>query len=66
MSSLRVWKNRMGMMQGALARHNRASLEKLLEQSSAVDGSIKGFAGGKPWDNLETLILKLAGVAPSP
>ncbi len=61
LSSLRVWKNRMSLMQGALGRHSRNSLNRLLEQATAVDGSIKGFAGGKPWDNLETLILDLAG-----
>ncbi|TDG12575.1 DNA polymerase III subunit delta [Seongchinamella unica] len=61
LSALRVWKNRMSLMQGALGRHSRASLNRLLEQATAVDGSIKGFAGGKPWDNLETLILELAG-----
>jgi DNA polymerase-3 subunit delta len=51
----------MGLMQGALGRHSRNSLNSLLEQATAVDGSIKGFAGGKPWDNLESLILDLAG-----
>ena len=61
LSALRVWKNRMGLMQGALGRHSRNSLNSLLEQATAVDGSIKGFAGGKPWDNLESLILDLAG-----
>ena len=61
LSTLRVWKNRMSLMQGALGRHSRNSLNSLLEQATAVDGSIKGFAGGKPWDNLESLILDLAG-----
>jgi DNA polymerase-3 subunit delta len=61
LSGLRVWKNRMGMMQGALARHSQASLDELLEQAARVDGSIKGFADGRPWDALETLVLKLAG-----
>jgi DNA polymerase-3 subunit delta len=32
----------------------------LLEQAFRVDGSIKGYAGGSPWDHLETLILDLA------
>ena len=61
LTSLRVWKNRMGLMQGALNRHSSLSLSALLEQSAQVDGSIKGFAGGKPWDNLESLVLGLAG-----
>jgi len=62
LSSLRVWKNRIGLMQGALGRHSRDSLSHLMEQATEVDGSIKGFSGGKPWDNLESLILDLASV----
>ncbi len=49
-------KNRMPLMQAALARHDPNSLSLLLEQAVQVDGSIKGFAGGKPWDNLEGLV----------
>ena len=56
LNARRVWQNRMPLMQAALARHDASSLSMLLEQAAVVDGSIKGFAGGKPWDNLETLI----------
>jgi len=59
LSALRVWKNRMPLMQSALARHNTQSLSQLLEQIARVDGSIKGFAEGRPWDNLESLIAGL-------
>ena len=62
LSARRVWQSRMPLMQAALARHNSDSLSRLVEQASAVDGSIKGFAGGKPWDNLENLIAGLCGV----
>jgi DNA polymerase-3 subunit delta len=54
-----VWKSRMPMMQAALTRHDADSLSKLLEAVFAVDGSVKGFADGKPWDNLEQLITDL-------
>jgi len=54
-----VWKNRISLMQAALARHNPASMAVLLEQGVKVDGSIKGFAGGRPWDNLEDLVISL-------
>ena len=60
LAGLRVWKNRMGMMQGALARHDKASLDNLLEQAARVDGSIKGFSDGRPWDNMEALVRDLA------
>ncbi|MCB1677413.1 MAG: DNA polymerase III subunit delta [Halioglobus sp.] len=55
----RVWKTRIPLLQGALVRHDRHSLSLLLERAATVDGSIKGFADGRPWDNLETLILDL-------
>lgn len=62
LSARRVWNNRMPLMQAALGRHNSSSLSLLLEQAAAVDGSIKGFAGGKPWDNLESLVIGLCQV----
>ncbi len=62
LSARRVWQSRMPLMQAALARHDSDSLSQLVEQALAVDGSIKGFAGGKPWDNLENLIAGLCGM----
>ena len=59
LSSRRVWQNRMPLMQAALARHNTHSLSLLLEQAARADGSIKGFADGKPWDNLSRLVITL-------
>ncbi len=60
LNARRVWKNRISLMQGALARHTPQSMARLLEQASKVDGSIKGFAGGRPWDNLEDLVIGLS------
>jgi DNA polymerase-3 subunit delta len=62
LNARRVWPNRIPLMQTALARHDTASMSVLLEQAVTVDGSIKGYAGGKPWDNLEDLVLSLCGV----
>jgi DNA polymerase-3 subunit delta len=59
LNARRVWKNRIPVMQAALARHDTHSLSLLLEQAAQVDGSIKGFADGKPWDNLERLVTGL-------
>lgn len=63
LSARRVWQNRMPFMQAALARHDTNSLSLLLEQAALVDGSIKGFADGKPWDNLERLVTRLCQVS---
>lgn len=62
LSARRVWPNRMPFMQAALARHDTHSLSLLLGQSALVDGSIKGFADGNPWDNLERLVLGLCRI----
>ncbi len=62
LNARRVWQNRIPLMQAALARHTVDSLARLLEQALAVDGSIKGYAQGKPWDNLEDLITSLCSV----
>lgn len=59
MQARRVWKNRMPLLQGALNRHDPDSLHQLLEQATAVDGSIKGYGTGKPWDHLESLVTAL-------
>ena len=61
LAALRVLKNRMGIRQGALARQDKASLDNLLEQAARVDGSIKGFSDGRHWDNMEVLVMGLAG-----
>ncbi|MEZ5503497.1 MAG: DNA polymerase III subunit delta [Halioglobus sp.] len=59
----RVWPSRMPFMQAALTRHDANSLSLLLEQAARVDGSIKGFAEGKPWDNLERLVMGLCRIS---
>lgn len=60
LAALRVWKNRLGVMQAALKRHDAASLDRLMTLAARADGSIKGFADGRPWDNLESLVLSLS------
>ena len=55
----RVWKSRMPVMQAALSRHNSDSLAGLIEQAAMIDGSIKGYAEGNPWDRLEQLVTSL-------
>jgi len=63
LSAQRVWKTRMSMMQSALARHDTDSLSELVTFLCEIDGSIKGYADGKPWDHLEALVARLCRVA---
>lgn len=57
-----VWKSRLPLMQAALKRLDSAALANLLDQAVAVDGSIKGYARGRPWDQLERLVTGLCGL----
>ncbi len=59
LGAMGVWKNRVPVMQAALSRHDADSLSHLLEDVLTVDGSVKGFADGNPWDNLERLVTGL-------
>lgn len=57
---LGVWRSRLNLMQQALGRHNRASLETCSRLNFAADGSAKGFMPGDCWDYLESLVVALA------
>jgi DNA polymerase-3 subunit delta len=57
---LGVWRSRINLLQSALARHNRESLEACLSLNFAADGSAKGYMPGNCWDYLESLIVTLA------
>lgn len=59
-NSHRVWKSREDAVRSALKRHNSRALSKMLHSALEVDGSIKGFASGDPWDRLDQLLLSLA------
>ncbi len=56
----RVWQSRAPLVEAALRRHSLASLGALLRRATAVDGSIKGYADGRPWDHLDRLASALA------
>ena len=62
---LGVWRSRINLLQSALARHNRESLEACLSLNFAADGSAKGYMPGNCWDYLESLIVTLATGASS-
>jgi len=59
LASHRVWRSREGVVQQALQRHSSDSLGRLLAQLAVADGSIKGFADGRPWDHLEGIVVVL-------
>jgi DNA polymerase-3 subunit delta len=66
LAQARVWKNRQPVLQAALSRHDASTCAALLRQAAHVDGCIKGYAPGSTWDNLELLLLALAGRGEAP
>ncbi|EED31355.1 DNA polymerase III, delta subunit [gamma proteobacterium NOR5-3] len=60
LNEARVWKSRQSVIQAAMRRHTIASCEELLSLAAHVDGCIKGYAQGNPWEHMEWLILGLA------
>ena len=66
LAEARVWKNRQPALQAALQRHTTASCDRLLALAGRVDGSVKGYASGDPWELLDLLLLGLAGRGETP
>ncbi|GAB3280829.1 DNA polymerase III subunit delta [Parahaliea aestuarii] len=57
----KLWQNRLPMVQSALGRHDLDALGELLQLAAAVDGSIKGYARGNTWNQLDNLVTALSG-----
>lgn len=60
LNEARVWRSRQPMMQAAMSRHSVASAEALIALAAHIDGCIKGYAQGDPWQHMEWLVLRLA------
>ncbi len=56
-----VWASRQSLIRRALQRHTIAGLALMLEASIRLDQLIKGSGIGHAWDDLESLLLALAG-----
>jgi len=66
LAAARVWQSRQSVLQAALGRHSEQSAARLLRLAAHVDGCIKGYASGNPWDAMELLLLALAGHGEAP
>jgi DNA polymerase-3 subunit delta len=60
MQAERVWQNRTAIVGSALRNHTMDTLENLLLDARLVDQSVKGMLKRKPWDELNSMVLKLA------
>lgn len=66
LAAARVWQKRQPILQAALERHDGDGCARLLQAALHVDGCIKGYATGDPWQQLELLLLALAGDGTAP
>ena len=57
----RVWSKRKSIVGRCLKGRSVTVLETCLRQLSCVDGQLKGVRPGQPWDQLENILLQLAG-----
>jgi DNA polymerase-3 subunit delta len=57
-----VWKNRMPLMRQAYQRNTANSVQNLFRLAHRVDNSAKGAHSLSPWQVLDRLLLRLAGV----
>ena len=64
LKKLGVWRNRQGLVRGALARHSVGSSYRLLQRLGEADARAKGQAPGDPWQALAGIVVCLAGSAP--
>lgn len=58
--SLRIWDSKAALLKSALGHHSPDSIDTLISLAARTDGSIKGFADGRPWDNLAELVITLS------
>ena len=61
MQNAYVWQSRQKLVGGALERLGQKPLERLLVELARTDRILKGAARGNGWDQMERIILRLAG-----
>lgn len=61
LKSAGAWQSRAGPLKLALERHGATTWLRLLATTALIDRQIKGQAGGRAWDTLEALVVRLAG-----
>lgn len=61
MQQNRVWGKRMPVVGMALSKHDSIALETMLEHAARIDQSVKGLNQLNTWDELSSLLMKIAG-----
>ena len=58
----RVWEKRIPLVEKCLGRHEVRSLQEMILQLGIVDRMVKGLEHGDPWQKLQDVIYRLAGL----
>ncbi len=66
MQNMKVWKNRMSLVNRALQHSTPSQLEELLLLAGAIDQASKGMRKANAWDELASLCASLSGQTLSP
>lgn len=61
-SSYRIWDQKKRPMNAVLKRHSSKSLDKLLSYCATIDKTLKSSQRLQAWDQLNTLLLAIAGI----
>ena len=59
-----ILKRRRPLLEKVIQRHSERNFREMLQMTGNIDRSIKGLDKKNPWDELLTLTLYLAGIAP--
>ncbi len=57
----RIWQTRQPLLRRALQRLSTRQVQTLLRDSVRIDWMVKGMDTGEPWDELESLLVAMAG-----
>lgn len=60
-SRFRIFDKQQAPFRQILRRHDAAELDRLLAAAGRIDGQLKGYAPGDPWQSLGWLLSRLAG-----
>ncbi len=58
----RIWDKRKAVISSALQRYRYPHWVQMLEQCAEIDRMIKGQSPGNPWDELNALAMRMAGI----
>jgi DNA polymerase-3 subunit delta len=60
-----VWQSRVTLFKSCLSRHSQRSFQMMLKRCAYIDASSKGMIDANPWDEIESLCVRLSNTTKS-